>query len=123
MIKLNKIIFILFILIIFTSLISYEKMENKSKYKGEKIIFYNFNTGWCHYSKILQPEWKRLEKYYKNHKKIKIVDIKCEKKRNKDICNKFKVKKYPTLIKVKGGKIIHYNGERKLNKFINFIEN
>ena len=113
----NKIIFILFIFIIFQSFFLTEKME--SKYKGKKVIFYNFNTGWCHYSKILQPEWRKLEKHYKNHKKIKIIDIKCEKKRNKEICNKFKIKKYPTLIKVKDGKVINYNGERKLSKFIN----
>jgi len=115
--ELNKnIIFIIFILIILMSF--YTKNESMKVNKSKKVIFYNFNTGWCYYSKILQPEWNKLQKHYSNNKKIKIIDIKCEKKENKEICKKFNVKKYPTLIKVKNGEVINYNSERKLKKII-----
>ena len=94
-----------------------------SNYKGNKVKFINFNTRWCYYSKILQPEWNKLMKYYKNHKRVKIYDIKCEDEKNKDKCKKFKIKVYPTIIKIKNNKKEKYNGKRKLKNFINFIEN
>ncbi len=119
---LNKnFIVIFFIIIIICSCFSYEEMK-VSNYKGKKVKFYNFNTRWCYYSKILVPEWNKLTKYYKNNKSVQIIDIKCDDKKNKKICNQFGIKKYPTLIKVKGGKQVQYNGERKLKNFVDFIE-
>ena len=114
-------IYIIFIFIIFFG--DFKETYIKSKYNGDDVIFYNFNTSWCYYSKILQPEWRNLTKHYSNNKKVKIIDIKCDDEKNKNICKKFKIRKFPTLIKIKKGKQTYYNGKRTLNKFIEFIEN
>ena len=116
----KNVFFIIFIIIIF--FLKYKKKYTRENYNGDKVKFYNFNTSWCYYSKILQPEWDKLSNYYKNNTKVKILDIKCDNKKNKSICKKFNIRKFPTLIKIKSGKQTYYNGKRTLNKFIEFIE-
>jgi len=117
----NKIIFLIIIMFLIHLINPIEKMT-QSKYKGKKVIIYNFNTSWCYYSKILMPVWKKLEKHYKNNKYVKVIDVKCEEKQNKKICKKYKIKSYPTIIKVKDGKKIMFKGNRTVKDLIKFIE-
>lgn len=114
--------FILFIfIVIFLFFSSKKEYMSVSKYNGVPVTFYNFNTKWCYYSKRMQPEWDKLEKYYKKNKKVSIKDIDCDKQ--KKLCKKFNIQKYPTLIRVKNGKKVQYDGERVLASFIKFVEN
>ena len=117
----NKIVFLIIIMFIMHLISPIERMS-QSKYKGKKVILYNFNTSWCYYSKILMPAWKKLEKHYKNNKYVKVIDIKCDEKQNKKICKKFKIRSYPTIIKVKDGKKIIYKGNSTVKALIEFIE-
>ena len=117
----NKKIQILVLLFICVMLFPQKEAMTVSKYNGVPVTFYNFNTKWCYYSKRMQPEWDKLDKYYKKNKKVTIKDIDCDK--NMKLCKKFNVEKYPTLIRVKNGKQVQYDGERVLASFIKFVEN
>ena len=117
----NKKIQILVLLFICLMLFPQKETMKVSKYNGVPVTFYNFNTKWCYYSKRMQPVWDKLDKYYKKNKKVTIKDINCDK--DKKLCKKFNVEKYPTLIRVKNGEKVQYDGERVLASFIKFVEN
>ena len=73
---------------------------------------------WCGHCKSLEPEWKKLEKYFKHKKQFEVVNIKDPNMREKieHINNKHKVKLeangYPTIFSIKNGKLKYYNGNR-----------
>ena len=117
----NKRLIIVIFIILFLFIFSQNEKMTVSKYNGVAVTFYNFNTKWCYYSKRMQPEWDKLDKYYKKNKKVSIRDIDCDK--NKELCKKFNVEKYPTLIRVKNGKRQQYDGDRVLANFIKYVEN
>ncbi len=117
----NKVIMLIIIMFIMHLINPIERMT-PSNYKGKKVKLYNFNTSWCYYSKILMPVWKKLEKHYKNNKYVEIVDVKCDEKQNKKMCKQYKIRSYPTIIKVKNNKKIIYRGERTVKDLIKFIE-
>ena len=85
-----------------------------------KII--NFNTSWCYWSKNLQPIWDKLTNDFKN-KNINIVDIKCDKKKNLNICEKFNIEGYPSIKLINRKEVIDYNGDRTLDDLKKFIYN
>ena len=90
--------------------------------KNDEIVsIINYNTSWCHYSKIFQPVWDQLTKDYQT-KNIKIVDMKCDKKENEKFCNKAKIRYYPTIKIYTKDHIADYMDEKRdlesLKKFI-----
>ncbi len=69
----------------------------------DKIKVYNFNTSWCGYSIEFQPEWDKFCDHVKNNKKYSNVvtkDVKCEAKENGDLCKKYPVRGFPTVLLV-----------------------
>tara|TARA_Y200000002_G_scaffold381876_2_gene397127 strand:+ start:541 stop:948 length:408 start_codon:yes stop_codon:yes gene_type:complete len=84
-------------------------------------MFVNFNTTWCYWSKKLNPIWKKLEIDMSN-KDINIIDIKCDKENNNELCNRYQINGYPTLKLIIGNNIIDYDGNRSLEDMKNFIE-
>lgn len=77
-----------------------------------KTIIYNFNTEWCGYSKKFQPIWNTFANSINDHDNISVIDVKCDNDANKELCEKYKVEGYPTILIVKGKKVDNYKGAR-----------
>jgi len=98
------------------------KIINFDKIEGPKeTTIYNFNTSWCGYSVRFQPIWDEFAENNKNSN-VKIIDVKCDNSENEDLCNKYSIEGYPTILKVKQDVITPFSGSRTLeglNEFLN----
>jgi thiol-disulfide isomerase/thioredoxin len=130
MIELNLKNIIIIISIIVVILLIQNIFNIKSNYYNSLILFnnhnktplfVNFNTTWCYWSKKLNSTWKKLEIDMSN-KDIKIIDIKCDKDNNKELCKRYQINGYPTIKLIIGNKIIDYEGNRSFEDMKNFIE-
>jgi thiol-disulfide isomerase/thioredoxin len=98
-----------------------DNKKKKVSFNSDKVILYNFNTTWCGYSKQFQPVWDEFYKKYSSDS-LEIIDAKCDNDDFKDLCEKYNVEGFPTVIKVTSTGFKHYNGHRTvkgLNKFAN----
>jgi len=83
---------------------------------------YNFNTSWCGYSVRFQPTWDEFAEKNKESG-VKVVDVKCDDPKNEDLCNRYPVEGFPTVLKVKGKEVVPYNGPRTLEGLEEFSKN
>lgn len=83
-------------------------------------IIYNFNTSWCGYSTKFQQTWDEFAEINKNTD-IQIIDVKCDDPINENLCDKYSVEGYPTVLKVKDNIITPYTGPRTLEGLQKFI--
>tara|TARA_B110000977_G_scaffold201234_1_gene294884 strand:- start:900 stop:1328 length:429 start_codon:yes stop_codon:yes gene_type:complete len=95
------------------------KEPNKLE-KGKKIIVYNFNTLWCGYSREFEPIFKEF-KIKNQSDSIIIKDIKCDNENNTELCKKYKLPGFPTVLFIEGDKIEEYQGNRTLEDLTNSL--
>ena len=92
----------------------------KSNEKVSIVLYYS-NTCW--YCNELIPVWNKIKKKYFNDNYINIINV--EKDNIKYMLKKYKSNIYgfPTIIKIKGGKIIdNYEGDRSFKSLNLFIK-
>ena len=77
-----------------------------------KIKVYNFNTVWCKYSRDFQPEWNVFVNSLKTSDGIKAIDVKCDNEENKELCKKYDIPGYPSIVIESDNKTEIYDGER-----------
>ena len=106
----------IFILISILFLLNLNRNE---KYTENKNIIYNFNTTWCKYSRDFQPIWDQFEKDNKNNN-LEIKDIKCDDEN--ELCNKYPIKGFPTVLLDMNGKVKEYNGKRTVEDLKDFVK-
>jgi len=82
-------------------------------------------ANWCFHCINMLPEWNKTKSKLKN-KKINVIDIEQQEmyklfKFNSD--NKLNITPsgFPTIVKVKNGKVSYYNGERTSEKMLKWI--
>jgi len=89
---------------------------------NNKTKIYNFNTSWCGYSVRFQPVWDKFADSF-NDPNIDVIDVKCDDDNNKDLCQKYDIPGYPSVVKVTSNKVIDYEGPRTVEGLINFANN
>jgi protein disulfide-isomerase A6 len=92
--------------------------NNNTNNDNTNTKIYNFNTSWCGYSLRFQPVWDEFAS--KNNGNVEIIDVKCDNDSNKDLCNKYDIPGFPSVLKVNSNKITLYNGPRTVEGLINF---
>jgi len=90
---------------------------------NDDTVIYNFNTLWCGYSIRFQPIWNEFALNNTNNKNIKIIDVKCDDQRNEQLCSKYPIEGYPSVIMVKNNVVTNYNGPRTVDDLQKFIDN
>jgi thiol-disulfide isomerase/thioredoxin len=85
-----------------------------------KINIYNFNTSWCSYSRSFQPVWDKFVKTL-DPEIYSAKDIKCEDDANKELCNKYNVPGYPTVV-MDSFEPVNYEGPRTVNGLRSFLK-
>ena len=81
---------------------------------NNKIKVYNFNTNWCGYSKQFQHIWDEFKKD-NTDPDIDIIDVKCDDENNLELCKKYNIPGYPTVLFVKDDKMLEYKGDRTVD--------
>jgi thiol-disulfide isomerase/thioredoxin len=101
---------------------TYKKRQNKQKHI---VIVGKIYADWCGYCQMMQDDWDNLKRDLGENKKIEFVDDieqKNETGRVNDVNEKYLKKSplklslqggYPTIFKIKNGKISYFNGERR----------
>ena len=96
-----------------------ECKETFSSEETKVLKVFNFNTTWCGYSVRFQPIWDEFSKKMKNRTDIHTFDIKCDNQEDekvKELCDRYQVRGYPTVVFEKDGKIIHFDDDRTVKK-------
>lgn len=87
-----------------------------------KIIFLKFFAPWCDHCKQIAPIWKKLEKKYKNHDKIAILEVDCMQKKGDLLCEDFGVEGFPELVWGDSAYTQKYKGKKDFESMSAFIE-
>lgn len=87
-----------------------------------KTKVYNFNTSWCKYSIDFQSEWNTFSNSLKESDSIKAIDVKCDDDKNKELCQKFNIPGYPTVVIELGDNNHIYNGVRTSQSLRKYLE-
>ena len=101
---------------------TYKKRQNKQRHI---VIVGKIYADWCGYCQMMQDDWDNLKRDLGENKKIEFVDDieqKNQTDRVNDVNEKYLKKSplklslqggYPTIFKIKNGKISYFNGERR----------
>ena len=102
-------------LVILVAIIMYTSSKSKENFSSsDKIKVFNFNTKWCGYSVQFQPIWNQFSKKNKSNKNLEIIDVKCDDPKNKNLCEKYEITGFPSVVYEKNGKVTFYEGERSI---------
>ena len=118
---LNKRAFVILLMIVVCSYQSNVIELNSNNFdniiKQYDSILIKFYAPWCGHCKKLEPEFKKAALILKESQSNSVLgSLDCTE--NKDICNKYDIKGYPTLLYFKNGKSSIYNGERTADGII-----
>jgi len=81
-----------------------------------------FHADWCHYCKILMPEWEKLEGLLVGNKKLSIN--KYEESANPDKFEEESIHGFPTIKVYKNDKFLeNYKGERTAESMYDYLKN
>lgn len=99
-----------------------KKRKNKSVIDSKTVVG-KIYADWCGYCQMMQNDWDNLKRDLGENKKIEFVDI--EQKNEGDMVNNVNEKHlkksltkvglqggYPTIFKIKNGKLSYFNGNR-----------
>ena len=96
---------------------SLRKPKKTVRKKLNKLMYFYMDG--CVFCDKFTPTWKKLIK--KNNRDKKVTMVKINGPNNLIMTKKYKVKKFPTIILLKGNKPYTYDGDRSLTDLLNFI--
>lgn len=80
--------------------------------------FVKFYAPWCGHCKSMNPDWIKLAE--SQHQKINVAEVDCTEQQQ--ICARFEVQGYPTLIYLKNGKMQQFAGARSFGPLTEFCD-
>ncbi|CAH0559393.1 unnamed protein product [Brassicogethes aeneus] len=85
--------------------------DNFDEHVGKGKHFVKFYAPWCGHCQNLAPVWESLAKSMEFEEDVTIAKVDCT--QNREICNRYEVKGYPTLLWIEDGKKLDkYQGQR-----------
>jgi thiol-disulfide isomerase/thioredoxin len=86
-----------------------------------KTIVYNFNTEWCGFSKMFQPVWNTFSNSLKESQNVVAIDVKCDNDSNAELCSRYNIEGYPSVVVVNDSGVELYNGPRTVEGLKTFL--
>lgn len=93
---------------------------NATESRGKTIV-YNFNTEWCGFSKMFQPVWNTFSNSLKESDNVVAIDVKCDNDSNAELCSRYNIEGYPTVLVVNESEVEMYNGPRTVEGLKTFL--
>tara|TARA_B100000575_G_C23143146_1_gene665917 strand:- start:2925 stop:3377 length:453 start_codon:yes stop_codon:yes gene_type:complete len=92
-------------------------------FQNNDMVFRMFYVNWCGHCKAAKPEFKKLlnKSPYKGKIKIEMIDSE-ENEENAKLAEESGVEGYPTIILMKNGEPVPYNGDRTYSAFVEFLD-
>lgn len=90
-------------------------LEADSLLKTQVILFY---AHWCGHCKNMMHDWNMAKEDGKKFAVWKEFD--CDKEESQEMMRKYDVTQFPTVMKLRAGKMQKYEGERTKDKLVNF---
>jgi len=88
---------------------------------ADGVWFVKFYAPWCGHCKKMAPTWSQYATTVKERQlPYKVAKVDCTVQ--KDICQKYAIRGYPTLKLLKGGDAFDYNGGREESAFLKFVD-
>ncbi|KAF2717354.1 protein disulfide isomerase [Polychaeton citri CBS 116435] len=78
--------------------------------------FIKFHTPWCHHCQAMAPNWQAMSRQMQG--KLNIGEVNCE--TEKRLCKDVQVAAYPTIMFMKGGERVEYDGLRGVGDLMSF---
>jgi len=95
--------------------------DNFDAQTADGVWFVKFYAPWCGHCKKLAPTWSQYATTVKERQlPYKVAKVDCT--IQKDVCQKFAIRGYPTLKLLKGGDAFDYNGGREEASFLKFVD-
>jgi thioredoxin domain-containing protein 5 len=95
--------------------------DNFDAKTSEGVWFVKFYAPWCGHCKRLAPAWSQYATTVKERElPYNVAKVDCT--IQKDICQKFGIRGYPTLKLLKGQDSFDYNGSRDESAFLKFVD-
>jgi len=95
--------------------------DNFDAKTSEGVWFVKFYAPWCGHCKRLAPAWSEYATTVKSKGLgYNVAKVDCTVQR--DVCQKYAIRGYPTLKLLKGGEAFDYNGARDESSFLKFVE-
>lgn len=95
------------------------KIEKLEDIKNKKTLGVYY-ADWCGYSRQFLQQLDNSLKNELNKENIEVKLIDCEK--DKNMCAKYNIEGFPTLLVHKNDKVILYNGQRDNKSIVDFIK-
>lgn len=93
-----------------------DDLNKMAKYKESNNTMILFYSPDCVYCRMFYPEWKKLKLALNN--KVNMIAINCKKADKQEICDYFKIDRYPTLKYVTPTKIHDYYGNMNMEEIL-----
>jgi len=95
--------------------------DNFEAQTSDGVWFVKFYAPWCGHCKNMAPTWSQYATTVKDRSlPYKVAKVDCTVQR--DVCQKFGIRGYPTLKLLKGGDAYDYNGGREESSFLKFVD-
>ena len=105
--------------------INNENFTNDNDMNKKPIEIYYFNAPWCGHCRNFSTTWQNFKDHVMisdKHDLIKIKDVNCEDKDINELCKKYKVEGYPTIIFDILNEPISYDGPRTFDGLKNKLD-
>ena len=71
---------------------------------------------------MFQPIWNKFSKSVNNNN-VSIIDVKCDNKKNYNLCNKYPIRGFPTILFTSNNFTKEYDGNRTQEDLLKFLDN
>jgi len=90
--------------------------------KANSLVMINFSAGWCRYSQALKPVYEKAAEELSSLQGVALGYADCV--AYQDICQKYRVSKYPTMKFVRSGELLksEYRGQRSTEAIVAHVK-
>ena len=112
---------LIFIIILSIIIIIYYYNYTKNNKLKSNVNIYYFYAEWCPHCKNFKPEWIKFTKLIEDKENIKIITINdCD---DSNLCNKYNIEGFPTIIFETSDKYNKYNNSLNSEKLLDYLNN
>eukprot|EP00929_Paragymnodinium_shiwhaense_P088065 TRINITY_DN48275_c0_g1_i1.p1 TRINITY_DN48275_c0_g1~~TRINITY_DN48275_c0_g1_i1.p1 ORF type:complete len:186 (+),score=24.22 TRINITY_DN48275_c0_g1_i1:1-558(+) len=97
--------------------------DSYEDFTAGRTVFIAFSVPWCGYCRKLKPKWDKLVLENEGNEKVLVATVDCDKKPSKkQLCKRYDVSSYPTLLYGTADDLWEYEGDRDHKSLAAMVE-